>query len=218
MYCKLVSEDEFMHYGVKGMKWGIRRYQNADGSLTNAGKKRLLKAQSSMDMAKARHAVRVRKDKLFEEQMKSNPMDYALVADDYYKRKAKKDKKYQKSIDRMNRRNERKGIDLNKKVKLQINDSDSAVTKRVKKDFNSMNEDQFRNKYHADKLTYYNRVSKYGDPYKHRVNSKSYKALKAYGKSSVGKVLNNATYEMANHSINKGAVKRIRKRQVNKWN
>lgn len=29
-----------MHYGVKGMKWGIRNYQNADGSLTEAGRKR----------------------------------------------------------------------------------------------------------------------------------------------------------------------------------
>lgn len=28
------------HNGVKGMKWGIRRYQNADGSLTEVGKKR----------------------------------------------------------------------------------------------------------------------------------------------------------------------------------
>ena len=27
------------HYGVKGMRWGIRRYQNEDGSLTSAGKK-----------------------------------------------------------------------------------------------------------------------------------------------------------------------------------
>ena len=26
------------HYGVKGMKWGVRRFQNKDGSLTNAGK------------------------------------------------------------------------------------------------------------------------------------------------------------------------------------
>lgn len=29
------------HHGVKGMKWGVRRYQNKDGSLTPAGKKRL---------------------------------------------------------------------------------------------------------------------------------------------------------------------------------
>ena len=28
------------HYGVKGMKWGVRRFQNADGSLTSAGKAR----------------------------------------------------------------------------------------------------------------------------------------------------------------------------------
>lgn len=28
------------HYGVKGMRWGVRRYQNSDGSLTTAGRKR----------------------------------------------------------------------------------------------------------------------------------------------------------------------------------
>lgn len=32
--------NELYHYGVKGMKWGVRRYQNTDGSLTAAGKKR----------------------------------------------------------------------------------------------------------------------------------------------------------------------------------
>lgn len=30
------------HHGIKGQKWGIRRYQNEDGSLTEAGKKRYL--------------------------------------------------------------------------------------------------------------------------------------------------------------------------------
>ena len=35
--------DELCHWGIKGMKWGVRRYQNKDGSLTPAGKKRLAK-------------------------------------------------------------------------------------------------------------------------------------------------------------------------------
>lgn len=33
-------EYELKHWGVKGMKWGVRRYQKPDGSLTAAGKKR----------------------------------------------------------------------------------------------------------------------------------------------------------------------------------
>ena len=32
--------DELQHWGIKGMKWGVRRYQNKDGSLTPVGKKR----------------------------------------------------------------------------------------------------------------------------------------------------------------------------------
>lgn len=34
------SDNELQHFGIKGMKWGVRRYQNKDGSLTEAGKKR----------------------------------------------------------------------------------------------------------------------------------------------------------------------------------
>lgn len=35
-----MENTELMHHGIKGMKWGIRRFQRKDGSLTPAGKKR----------------------------------------------------------------------------------------------------------------------------------------------------------------------------------
>lgn len=35
------------HHGIKGQKWGVRRFQNADGSLTKAGKERYNEQNSS---------------------------------------------------------------------------------------------------------------------------------------------------------------------------
>lgn len=44
----IVSQDELYHHGVKGMHWGVRRYQNVDGSLTDKGRARLAKLDRKM--------------------------------------------------------------------------------------------------------------------------------------------------------------------------
>lgn len=42
-YNKPSPQAYLVHHGIKGQKWGVRRYQNEDGSLTPAGKKRISK-------------------------------------------------------------------------------------------------------------------------------------------------------------------------------
>lgn len=68
----LTSDGQLYHWGIKGMKWGVRRYQNADGSLTKAGKSRYdekmssIKAKTEKVRAKqeAKQAKQDRKDAL----------------------------------------------------------------------------------------------------------------------------------------------------------
>lgn len=50
--------DTLQHHGIKGMKWGVRRYQNKDGSLTPAGKKRAAKLKEEYTSLTGKRMVR----------------------------------------------------------------------------------------------------------------------------------------------------------------
>ena len=60
--------DFLAHHGILGQKWGVRRYQNPDGSLTSAGKKRYTGFDGKTKYsAKEIYAARKKRDALYPE-------------------------------------------------------------------------------------------------------------------------------------------------------
>ena len=62
-----MSSEKLYHHGIKGQRWGVRRFQNKDGSLTSEGEKRYLKGQEKANDKKdskerARRAAKFSRD------------------------------------------------------------------------------------------------------------------------------------------------------------
>lgn len=91
-------DNELYHYGIQGMRWGVRRFQNSDGTFTAAGKKRYNKELESYRADKKKLAEETRK---FERVKKNKEKVEKLLADKQalidQKRKLKAEKKAFKS-------------------------------------------------------------------------------------------------------------------------
>lgn len=57
-YERPIRPNELMHYGILGMRWGVRRYQNPDGTLTSLGKKRNKKVSEKIQSTRNESFVR----------------------------------------------------------------------------------------------------------------------------------------------------------------
>ncbi len=138
----VVNMSELYHYGIKGQKHGVRKYQNEDGSLTPAGR--------------IRYGVG--------EKMRTN------------------------------------------------DPSDSAVTKRVKRDYNNLSDEEFSRKYQGTKEVYRKRVNRYGDPYMNAPLAKLGKRLAGvkgkkadkYAKDEVKKIEASNVKKQTGKSVSKG--------------
>lgn len=72
--------NELKHHGIPGMKWGVRRYQNKDGSLTPAGRRR--EAKLDREMAKqARKYHELKRKKLTGDNQENRPKTIQEMSD-----------------------------------------------------------------------------------------------------------------------------------------
>ena len=102
-------DQELTHHGIRGQKWGRRRYQNPDGSLTPAGRKRY-GVESNYERSKGEHNKPNKPAKVFGK--KKSPDDDIPEENRYLSKKARSmtDKELDKAIERLQKEQRLKQI------------------------------------------------------------------------------------------------------------
>lgn len=102
--------NELYHHGILGMKWGIRRYQNLDGSLTAAGKRKYGTKTNFEKVQRAKNAADPKKLKAKKARYKANARTEAEIA------------KYKKKLNRYDYKKSENSKSQEKTVKYMSND------------------------------------------------------------------------------------------------
>lgn len=102
--------NELYHHGVLGMKWGVRRYQNLDGSLTAAGKRKYGTKTNFEKVQRAKNAADPKKLKAKKARDKANARTEAEIA------------KYKKKLNRYDYKKSKNSKSQEKTVKYMSND------------------------------------------------------------------------------------------------
>lgn len=129
----VLGEDELQHWGIKGMRWGIRRYQNRDGTLTNAGKRRynreLEKIKEQERILKNKQATKAKLDKLNARAAKLKE-DQDALDPDVAARNQKAAAKAAKKAEKAEAKSEAKVVE--KSIKEMSNEELSRAIERLK--------------------------------------------------------------------------------------
>lgn len=169
--------DELCHYGIKGMKWGVRRYQNPDGSLTAAGKK------------KARQEYKEDNKKAFELGKEATVYGHAAAKsmNRTIKIENKLDKQYEKDPEGITRRTQaiRKKWNASSKTSAQLAQAYAAARDAGEK--------------HCESL-----IDKYGKEAIRPINYKDIKLKDGKHSPSSFRTINEETNSVSDYAINAG--------------